>query len=94
MFVATIVRNIVQTAANNAGLDYAKVLGKIVDIAVMVFAIAIALEQLNIGEKVIQLVISIILGAAGLAIALAFGLGCKDIAAKSVSEFIDKLKKK
>jgi hypothetical protein len=30
----------------------------------------------------------------GLAIALAFGLGCKELAAKSLSEFIDKLKKK
>ncbi len=94
MFISTIVRNIVQTAANNAGLDYAKVLAKIVDIAVMVFAVAIALEQLNIGSSMIQLTISVILGAIGLAIALAFGLGCKDIAAKSMSEFIDKLKKK
>jgi hypothetical protein len=94
MFASTVVRNIVQTAANNAGLDYAKVLAKIVDVTIMIFAIVIALEQLNIGAKIIELVVSIVLGAMGLAIALAFGLGCKELAAKSLSEFIDKLKKK
>jgi hypothetical protein len=94
MFASTVVRNIVQTAANNAGLDYAKVLAKIVDVTIMIFAIVISLEQLNIGAKIIELVVSIVLGAMGLAIALAFGLGCKELAAKSLSEFIDKLKKK
>ena len=94
MFVATLVRNIIQAAANNAGLDYAKVLAKIGAVAIMVFAIAIALEQLSIGAKIIELTISIILGALGLGLALAFGLGCKEMVGKSVSEFEDKLKKK
>lgn len=94
MFVATLLSNIVQTAANNAGLSESKLLSKIVQILVMIFAIAMALEQLNIGAKTIQLIIGIVVGSLGLAAALAFGLGCKDIAAKSVSEFLDKLKKK
>ena len=94
MFGATLVRNIIQATANNAGLDYAKVLAKTGAVAIMVFAIAIALEQLNIGAKIIELTISIILGALGLGLALAFGLGCKDMVGKSVSEFVDKLKKK
>jgi putative Mn2+ efflux pump MntP len=94
MFVATILKNIVRTAANNAGLAQSNLLGKAIEIVIMVFAIAIALEQLNIGAKIIELTISIILGAIGLGLALAFGLGCKDIAGKSLAEFIDKLKKK
>jgi len=94
MFVATIVRNIVQAAANNAGLDNAKVLAKVVDIAVMVFAIMMALEQLGIGTQTISLLVSIVLGSLGLGLALAFGLGCKDIVGRTVSDFVDKLKKK
>lgn len=93
MFVATLLKNIVQTTANNAGLSQVKVLGKVVEVVVMVFAIAIALEQLNIGAKIIELTISIFLASMGLAFALAFGLGCKDIAAKFIWEFIEKLKK-
>lgn len=94
MFVATVVRNIVKTAANNAGLSEANLLGKIVEIVIMIFAIAVALEQLNIAAKIIELTISIILGAIGLSIALAFGLGCKELAGKAVAEFLDKIKKK
>ena len=94
MFVATILRNIVKAAANNIGLSQANVLSKIVEVVIMVFAIAIALQQLGIGSRIIELTISIILGALGLSLALAFGLGCRDIAGKATQDFLDKLKKK
>jgi len=94
MFGATILRNIVLTAANNAGISQGKVLAKVVEVIIILFAIFVALEQLNIGILITQLTLSVILGSLGLGLALAFGLGCKDIAGKSVAEFIDKLKKK
>jgi len=94
MFVATLLSNIVRTAANNAGLSQAKLLSKIVEVAVVVFAIAITLEQLGIGAKIIELFISILLASIGLGAALAFGLGCKDIAARFISDVIDNLKPK
>jgi len=93
MFAATFLKNVVQTAANNAGLSQVKVLGKIIEVVVMIFVIAIALEQLNIGAQIIQLAVSIILASLGLALALAFGLGCKDIAGRFLSELLEKLKK-
>ncbi|OGX18674.1 MAG: hypothetical protein A3K83_00945 [Omnitrophica WOR_2 bacterium RBG_13_44_8b] len=94
MFVATLLKNIVQTAANNAGLSQGKLLSKIVEIIIGVFAVVVALEQLQIGIHVTELTLSIILGCVGLGMALAFGLGCKDIAGRFVSELIEKLKKK
>lgn len=94
MFMAALLKNIVQTIATNAGLSEEKLLGKIVEVLVMIFAIVMALEQLNIGATTIQLALSIVLAAIGLSIALAFGLGCKDIAARSVSDFLDKIKSK
>jgi len=93
MFVATLLKNIVKTVATNAGMSAEKFLSRLVEVFVMIFAISIAMEQLNIGAKTIQLTLGIVLGAFGLAVALAFGLGCKDIANKMVSELIDKLKK-
>jgi hypothetical protein len=93
MFVATLLRNIVTTAANNAGLAQGKILSKVVEIIVLVFAVLVGLEQLNIGLRITELTVAIILSTIGLGCALAFGLGCKDIAAKYVAEFIDKLKK-
>lgn len=94
MFVATLLNNIVQTAASNAGLAQSRLLGNIAQTVVIVFAIAITLEQLGIGAKIIELTVSIVLGSIGLAVGLAFGLGCKDMAAKTMSEIVDKLKKK
>lgn len=94
MFIATLLKNIVVTAANNAGLSQGKLLGKIVEIVVYVFAIFVALEQLKIGIGITQLTLTVVLGSMGLGLALAFGLGCKDIAARYTNELIEKMKKK
>jgi len=94
MFAATALKNIVKTAANNAGFGQGKVLGQIVEVVVMIFTIFVGLEQLNIGVRVTELTVGIILGSLGLALALAFGLGCRDIAGKFVAELVEKLNKK
>jgi hypothetical protein len=94
MFLATLLRNIVQVTANNIGLAQSKILSKLVEIIAIVFAIIVALEQLQIAVNVTHITLSIILGSVGFGFALAFGLGCKDIAGKFVSEFIEKLKRK
>jgi hypothetical protein len=94
MFVSTLLKNIVQTAANNAGLNQGKLLAQVVETVVIAFAIFVGLEQLQIGIRITELTISIILGSLGLGLALAFGLGCKDIAGKFVAELVEKLKKK
>ena len=80
MFAATILKNIVVTAANNSGVSQGKLLGKVAEIIVIAFAVFVGLEQLKIGIRITQLTLSIALGSIGLALALAFGLGCKDIA--------------
>lgn len=93
MFASVAVRNLVRIAANNAGIAQANLMSNICEVVIMVFAVAIALEQLQIGVRIIDLTISIILGSFGLGFALAFGLGCKDIVGKSVSDFLSKIKK-
>lgn len=94
IFVATLLKNIVQTSASNAGISQSNLLSKTVEVIVVIFTIAITLEQLGIGAKIIELIIALVLASVGLSIALAFGLGCKDIAGKTISDIIDKLKKK
>jgi hypothetical protein len=93
MFVAVILKTIVKTAASNAGIAQATLLSKITEVVIMVFAITMALGQLQINTKIIEQTILIILGSLGLGFALALGLGCKDIVAKSVAGFFDRLKK-
>ena len=94
MFVSTFLKNVVRTAAGNAGLNQGRLLAQIVETVVIAFAVFVGLEQLQIGIQITQLTISIVLGSLGLGLALAFGLGCKDIAGKFVAELVEKLKKK
>jgi len=94
LFVSTLLSNIVRTAANNAGVSQTKVLSKVVETVVVIFTIAIALEQLGIAAKIIELTITIVLASLGLGLALAFGLGCRDLAGKFVSELVESLKSK
>lgn len=92
MFVANFFGAIVKTAASNAEIEQANLLGKIVEIVVIIFTIAIALEQLRIGIEIVRLCITVILASLGLGFAIAFGLGCKDLVGRFVSESIEKLK--
>jgi len=92
-FLASFVAGIVRTAASNAGLGNAKLLAKITQTVLIVFAIIVAIEQLNIATAFIAFAINIILASIGLALALSFGLGCKDIAAKAMSDMLNKVKK-
>lgn len=94
MFASTILKNLVVTAANNAGLSQGKLLGKVAEGIVIAFAIFVGLEQLRIGIQITQLTISIVLGSIGFGLALAFGLGCKELAGKFMNDFIEKMKKK
>ncbi|MFC1592849.1 hypothetical protein ACFL4C_02430 [Candidatus Omnitrophota bacterium] len=92
--LARVLGNVVQAASANAGIEQSKLLSKIVEVVIMVFAIAVTLEQLNIGKTIIGLAVNILLASLGLGFALAIGLGCKDIVGKAVAEWIDKLKSK
>ncbi len=94
IFVATLLKNIVQTAASNIGVAQANFLANLTEIVIIAFAGLVTLEQLKIGIRVTEITLSILLGSIGLGLALAFGLGCKDIMAKLVAEVVDKLKKK
>jgi hypothetical protein len=94
MFAATLLKNIVLAAANNAGLSQSKLLADIGRVVVVAFSIFVALEQLKIGIRITELTLAIILGSVGLAFALSFGLGCKDIAGKFMADLVDQIKKK
>ncbi len=93
MFASVILKNIINTAAGNSGISQAHFLSRLTEIVVTVFTVAIAMEQLQIGARIVELTISIVLASLGLGFALAFGLGSKDLVGKYVEDFFKKLKK-
>jgi hypothetical protein len=71
----------VVTYCRNVGISDAELLGKIAQIAIIVFVILIAIDHLDIGGDLVQRTFLILLGGIVLALALAFGIGGRDWAA-------------
>ena len=94
IFFASMIGTIVRTASGNAGISQAKFLGQLTQVVIMVFTVVVTLEQLNIAATVLTFALNIILGSMGLAMALAVGIGSKDIAGKLMQELVDKIKGK
>ena len=94
MFLASFVSGIVRTAAGNANLPSPDLIASISRWAIIIFAVTIAMEQLGIAPLLVGTAFNIILGGVVLALALAFGLGGKDAAAKYLDELKSRRSKK
>ena len=60
--------------------------------ALVIFSIAIALDQLNVGEEIVGAAFMITFGAVALALALAFGLGGRDAAGEYLKRWLEEKK--
>ncbi len=69
-------------ASVNAGIRLSGLLSKSVKTIIVLFAFVMAMDQLGIGRQTVIAAFTIIFGGVILAMALAFGLGGKDIARK------------
>jgi len=76
MFLGSLIYGLVLLVANNVGLSGTKPLARIAYYAVVFFGFIVALQQLG----VFQLKLDYIIWPVGLAAAIAFGLGSKDMA--------------
>ncbi len=79
-FAATLVADVVRGAAASANLGSPNLFANIARYAVIGFAALIALEQLQIAPSLINILFTAIVGAAAIALGLAFGLGGQDAA--------------
>jgi hypothetical protein len=90
MFLANLVSGIVKATASNAGVNRAEFLGSIAKGAILVFTTVVVLEELNIASFFVTTTFQIFFAAVCFALALAFGLGGKDLAAKILWDFFNK----
>ena len=77
-------------SAVNAKLNYARALSLAVKWLVLVFTGAMILDHLNIGGLIVELGFGILFGGMVLALALAVGLGSRDIVARSIERTADR----
>lgn len=78
-FFGGLVRGFVATLAGGFEAVNPQTIGKIAQAAVIIFAVAASLEQLQIATTIITNAFTLLFGALALGLALAFGLGCKDM---------------
>jgi hypothetical protein len=84
MLLGAIVRRFFQ----GAGFGGARIRGQVVTAVFTVFSVLMALEQLGFAAQFVMWVGIIAFAASGLAIGLAFGLGCRDLARDFVVEYL------
>ena len=78
-FFGNLVRGLVQTALGGTETVNPEVAGKAAQLAIILFAAAASLEQLRIATTLITNAFTVTFAAIAFALALAFGLGCKDL---------------
>lgn len=80
--ISIFIERTVLLASVNAELKFAKYIARGIQLLVLVFFMAIALEQIGIGENIVIATFTIIFGGIIIALSIAFGLGGKDLARK------------
>jgi hypothetical protein len=88
--IARFLARSVLIGAVNMNLQYARLLSAGVKWLVTVLAVAMALEHLAIGGGIIRLAFGILFGGIVLALALAVGLGSKDLVSRSLDREVSK----
>lgn len=81
VFLAGLISAIVRMVMANFELEGSKITARIVYYIIVIFAFLAALAELGIPSEAFVPHLGIFIGAPALAVAIAFGLGCKDMAA-------------
>jgi len=78
--LARFVRGAIEVGAGRMGFTNAPLLGRIAEIAIVVFAVIIAINQIGIAANLVNTLFIGVVAALALAFGLAFGLGGRDVA--------------
>lgn len=76
----------------DSGSSQAYILAPAARAAIIIFAGALALRQMGIAESIVNLAFGLLLGAIAVAVALAFGLGGRDIAGRQLERWQQSLR--
>lgn len=92
--VISFLSNFVLTIALNASIHGARLLAKTIKWLGALVVATMALEQLGLGRSIVEFVFEAFIAAVALGAALAFGLGCKDMAQGLVKSILQNLRER
>lgn len=90
LFLANLAFSIITASGNSQ----ARILGQIARVAIIALVTAMSLQQIGVASDIVNLAFGLLLGAIAVAIALAFGLGAREVAGEQVREFLASFKDK
>jgi hypothetical protein len=85
--LARFVRGAIEVGAGQMGFTNARLLGNIAEVAIVAFAIIIAINQIGIAANLVDILFIGVVAALALAFGLAFGLGGRDVAAQLTQDW-------
>lgn len=86
--------NLAARAVRSSAVQGADLLAKLARGAVVVLAGAMALRQMGVAEDIINLAFGLLLGAVAIALALAFGIGGRDVAGRYLERWTGKVERR
>lgn len=89
LYLANLAFNLIASSGNRQ----ARTLAQTARIAIIALVGAMALQQMGVATDIVNLAFGLLLGAIAVAIALAFGLGGRDVAAQQIREWLDDFKR-
>ena len=90
--VGRIVRGAVETGSAQVGMSSGRTLGRIAELAVIGFAVLIAINQVGIATDLVNILFIGLVAALALGFGLAFGLGGREVAAQVTQNWYDRSK--
>lgn len=92
--IVTFLANFAKTLARNAAVPNAHAISASIKYIGIGIVIAIALDQIGFGKTILGPMILMLFGSVVFGFALAFGLGCKDIARNATERFLRELRER
>jgi Conserved TM helix len=89
LYLANLAFNLIASS----GTRQSRILAQTARISILVLISAMALQQMGVAANIVNLAFGLIVGGIAVAIALAFGLGGRDIAGEQVREWLNSFKR-
>ncbi|QDZ41055.1 hypothetical protein FRE64_14565 [Euhalothece natronophila Z-M001] len=84
--------NLAFNLISSSGMRQSRTLAQAARIVIIAFSLALGLQQMGIAPNIVNLAFGLLFGSIAVAIALAFGLGSREIAAEQVREWLNNFK--
>lgn len=86
--------NLAFNLLTSSGTSEARILGQAARVAIIILVGAMALQQIGVAPSIVNLAFGLLLGAVAIAIAIAFGLGGRDVAGEQLREWLGVIRRR